>query len=180
MNWDDMVLVGRVARTHGLRGDVIVSPETDFVTERFRPGATMWMRTAAGDEQLTVKAVRLQNGRPVVTFEGFTSIDSAGRLTGQELRVPEESLQTLGPGQYYEHQLAGCSVVTVGGELVGVVERVESGAGATRLVVQGERGEVLVPLVEHICLEIDVEGRRIRVDPPEGLLELNESKRSPR
>jgi 16S rRNA processing protein RimM len=179
MNWDDMVLVGRVARTHGLRGDVVVNPETDFVAERFRPGATMWIRSGAGEEQLTVTAVRLQNGRPVVAFEGFSSIDSAGRLTGQELRVPEASLQPLASGQYYEHQLAGCSVATVGGEEVGVVDRVERGAGGSRLVVRGDRGEVLVPLVEHICREIDVEGRRIRIDPPEGLLELNESKRNP-
>ena len=139
-----MVLVGRVARTHGLRGDVVVNPETDFVAERFRPGATMWIRSAAGEEQLTVTTVRLQNGRPVVAFEGFSSIDSADRLTGQELRVPEASLQPLAPGQYYEHQLAGCSVATVGGEEVGVVDRVERGAGGSRLVVRGARGEVLV------------------------------------
>ena len=63
MNWDDMVLVGRVARTHGLRGDVIVHPETDFVEERFHVGATMWTRSGGHDEQLTVGAMRLQNGR---------------------------------------------------------------------------------------------------------------------
>ena len=180
MKWDDMVLVGRVARTHGLRGDVVVNPETDFVAERFRAGATMWTRSADRDEQLTVVTARLQNGRPVVTFDGFSSVDAADRLAGQELRVPEASLQPLAPGQYYEHQLKGCSVSTVGGDEVGVVERVEGGAGGSRLVVQGAWGEVLIPLAEHICREIDVVERRIRIDPPEGLLELNESKRSRR
>jgi 16S rRNA processing protein RimM len=180
MNWDDMVLVGRVARTHGLRGDVIVHPETDFVAERFHVGATMWTRSGGHDEQLTVGAMRLQNGRPVVGFEGFSSIDSAARLAGQELRVSEASLQPLAPGRYYEHELIGCVVETVGGNEVGVVGRVDSSVGGSRLVVEGARGEVLIPLAEYICREIDTATRRIRIDPPDGLLELNEPKRSRR
>ena len=180
MNWDDMVLVGRVARTHGLRGDVIVHPETDFVAERFRVGATMWTRAAGGDEQLTIVAARLQNGRPVVAFEGFSSIDAVARLAGQELRISEASLQPLTPGRYYEYQLVGCAVETVGGDEVGVVGRVDSGVGGSRLVVEGPRGQVLIPLAEYICREIDMVARRIRIDPPDGLLELNESKRSRR
>jgi 16S rRNA processing protein RimM len=180
MNWDDMVLVGRVARTHGLRGDVIVHPETDFVAERFRVGATMWTRASGRDEEVTIVAVRLQNGRPVVAFEGFSSIDAAARLAGQELRVPEAALQPLTPGRYYEHQLVGCAVETVDGDQVGVVGRVDSGVGGSRLVVEGARGEVLIPLAEYVCRDIDTAARRIRIDPPDGLLELNEPKRSRR
>ena len=172
-NWDDMAVVGRVARPHGLRGDVVVNPETDFVAERFRPGATVWMRSAEREEQLTIASARVQNGRPVVGFEGVSSIEAAERLAGLELRVPEESLQTLEPGQYYEHQLVGCSVSTADGP-VGTVVRVDRGAGGSRLVVEGARGEILVPLAADICVEIDVAGRRIRIEPPEGLLELNE------
>jgi 16S rRNA processing protein RimM len=180
MDWQDMVLVGRVTKTHGLRGDVMVHPETDFVSDRFRVGATMWTRASGGDEQLTIRTVRLQNGRPVVGFEGILSIDSAARLAGQELRVSESSLQPLAPGRYYEHQFVGCAVETVSGDTVGVVERVDSGVGGSRLVVQGARGEVLIPLAECICREIDMGARRIMVDPPDGLLELNEPKRSRR
>ena len=174
MNWDDMVLVGRVARTHGLRGGVVVHPETDFVAERFRPGATVWTRSAGRDEQLTIASARVQNGRPVIGFEGLSSIEAAERLAGLELRVPEESLQLLEPGRYYEYQLVGCAVQTAEGDGVGTVVRVEGGAGGSRLVVQGARGEILVPLAVDICVEIDVGGRKIRIDPPEGLLELNE------
>jgi len=172
-NWDDMAVVGRVARPHGLRGDVVVNPETDFVAERFRPGATVWMRSAGREEQLTIGSARVQNGRPVVGFVGLSSIEAAERLAGLELRVPEEALQPLEPGQYYEHQLVGCSVSTADGP-VGTVVRVDRGAGGSRLVVEGARGEILVPLAVDICVEIDVTGRRIRIEPPEGLLELNE------
>ena len=172
--WDEMAVVGRVARPHGLRGDVVVNPETDFVADRFRPGATVWTRTAGREEELTIASARVQNGRPVVSFEGLSSIEAVERLAGQELRVPEESLQPLEPGRYYEHQLVGCAVETAEGAAVGTVARVESGAGGSRLVVQGARGEILVPLAVDICVEIDVVGRRIRIRPPEGLLELNE------
>jgi 16S rRNA processing protein RimM len=175
-DWDAMVLVGRVARPHGLRGLVIVNPETDFVEDRFRAGATFWTRSARGDEQLTVTSARVQNGRPVIGFEGFSSIEDVERLAGLDLRVPEEELQPLEPGTYYHHQLIGCAVETVAGERVGDVVRVDGGAAGSVLEVKGPRGEVLIPLAVEICVEIDIERKRIRVAPPEGLLDVNRSR----
>jgi 16S rRNA processing protein RimM len=172
-DWDDMVLVGRIARPHGIRGHVFVNPETDFVEDRFAPGATFWTRSARGDEQLIVASARRQNGRPVVGFEGFSTIDEVERLAGLELRVPEETLQPLEEGVYYQHQLVGCVVETTAGERVGEVTRVDGGAGGSLLAVDGERGEVLVPLAVDICVHIDVGAKRIRIEPPDGLLELN-------
>ena len=172
-NWADMVLVGRIARTHGIRGQVVVSPETDFVDERFQKGAKVWCRTARGEEQLTVASMRVQKGRPIVGFDGFESIDDVERLTGAELRIPEEALQPLSDGTYYHHQLMGCVVDTVGGERVGTVVRVEGGSAGSVLEIQGPRGQVLVPLAAPICVDIDVRSKRIRIDPPEGLLDVN-------
>jgi len=172
-SWDDMVLVGRIARPHGLRGHVFVNPETDFAEARFRPGAVVWMRAADGPRALTVASARMQSGRPVIGFEGLSHVDEVETLAGAELRVPEQDLQPLGPGHYYEHQLVGCRVETLRGEQVGVVSRVEGGAGGSRLIVDGRRGEVLIPLAADICVDVDIAARTIRVDPPEGLLELN-------
>lgn len=172
--WDRMVLVGRIARPHGIRGHVIVTPDTDFVEDRFQTGATFWTRSDRGNEVLTVNSARLQNGRPVIGFEGFEKIEAVERLAGLELRVPEDSLLPLDAGAYYVHDLVGCAVETISGEPVGEVKRVEGGAGASVLSVEGRRGEVLVPLAADICVEVDIGGRRIRINPPEGLLELNE------
>jgi 16S rRNA processing protein RimM len=172
-DWDQMVLVGRVARPHGLHGQVIVNPETDFVEERFRTGATLWTRSARGDEPLTITSARVQNGRPVIGLEGFSSIEDVERLAGLDLRVPEEELQPLEAGMYYHHQLVGCAVETMAGEQVGNVVRVDGGAAGSLLVVNGGRGEVLIPLAVGICVEIDVAAKRIRIDPPEGLLDVN-------
>jgi 16S rRNA processing protein RimM len=177
-DWDEMVLVGRVARPHGIRGQVIVNPETDFVEERFKTGARLWTRSARGDEQLTITSSRVQNGRPVIGLEGFSSIEDVQRLAGLDLRVPEEQLQPLDAGMYYHHQLIGCAVETVDGERVGDVVRVDGGAAGSVLQVEGPRGEVLIPLVVEICVEIDVGSKRIRINPPEGLLDVNAGARS--
>ena len=172
--WEDMALVGRIAKPHGLRGDVVVRPETDFVEERFAVGATFWTRSARGDEALTIATARVQNGWPVVGFDGFSRIEDVERLAGLELRIPEDALQPLAEHTYYQHQLAGCTVETTGGEQVGAVTRVDGGIAGSLLVVNGGRGEVLVPLTLAICVEIDIAAKRIRIEPPEGLLELNE------
>jgi 16S rRNA processing protein RimM len=169
-----MVVVGRIAKPHGLRGNVVVNPETDFIEERFRTGATLWARRNGRKEALTIASARVQNGRPVIVFEGLATLDDVEPLSGLELRVPEDDLQPLEAGRYYEHQLLGCMVEGPGGESIGPVVRVEGGAGGSRLVVAGARGEILIPFALDICVAIDVAAKRIRIDPPEGLLELNE------
>jgi len=176
-DWDDMVLIGRIARPHGLKGDVIVNPETDFVEQRFATGSRMWTQRAGIVESLTVRSARVQGGRPIVGFDACGAIEDAERLAGCELRIPERDLVALEAGQYYQHQLTGCDVETLSGLRVGTVVKVEGGLGGSRLVVAGSRGEVLVPFVTDICPEVDVAARRIRINPPEGLLELNEKPR---
>src|SRR5262245_60470477 len=171
-----MVLVGRIARPHGIRGQVAVNPETDFVEDRFVPGATLWTRSPRGDEELVIETARVQNGRPIVGFAGFQRIEDVERLSGAELRVPEDTLRRLEAGTYYVHQLVGCVVETAGGERIGEVARVEGGAAGSLLAIDGRRGEILIPLALDICVDIDVDAKRIRIDPPRGLLELNDKK----
>ena len=172
--WDDLVLVGRIARPHGIRGQVAINPETDFVEDRFTPGAAFRTRSDRGDETLIVATSRVHNGRPIVGFEGFERIEDVERLAGLELRVDEQTLQPLEAGTYYHHQLRGCQVVTTGGDVVGEVARVEGGASGSLLAIDGPRGEVLIPLAADICREVDLAAKRITIEPPEGLLELNE------
>jgi 16S rRNA processing protein RimM len=171
--WDDFALVGRVARTHGHRGQVIVDLVTDFAAERFAAGATVWTLSDESPVPVRILESRMHMGRPVLTLEGIGSMNEAVRLRGVELRVPASELRGLPQGSHYHHDLVGCILTTVGGRVVGVVRAVEGRPGAQRLVVGEGRGEVQVPLVDAICVEIDVVGRRIVVDLPEGLLELN-------
>jgi 16S rRNA processing protein RimM len=174
-SWDDLVLVGRVARPHGIRGQVVVNPETDFVAERFHAGAQMWTRVQGRETVLTIAQARVEGRRPILAFDGYATVEAAEALAGAELRVPESELQPLPDGSYYLHQLAGCRVETVEGAAVGTVRRVDGGAAAAMLVIDGSHGEVLVPFVQEMCVGVDVAERVIRVRLPEGLLELNET-----
>lgn len=171
--WDDMVLVGFIARTHGNKGQVILNSESDFAEQRFRVGARLFARIGEGPiETLAVTSVRFQQGRPIIGVAGISSISEAERLAGAELRVPESDQEALPEGVYYHHQLIGCEVVTNTGQALGRVSDVQGDGQATRLIVRGPRAELMVPLAEEICA-VDVAAKRIVVTPPEGLLEVN-------
>jgi 16S rRNA processing protein RimM len=172
--WDDMLLVGVVARTQGNRGEVIVNATTDFVDDRFGEDAVLWGRRVPDGavERLQVTQFRMHLGRPVVVFGGVASINDAERFTGWELRVPPDTARQLPAHVYYHHELVGCAVWTAAGEQVGAVASVDGEGEAVRLVVATAGGPVLVPLTQAFCT-VDVAARRITIDPPEGLLEVN-------
>ncbi len=151
-----------------------MNPDTDFVDERFAVGSSLWTQVAGVVEEVRVVRASLGGRRPIVGFEGASSVADAQRFAGAELRVPETALAALGPGVFYLHQLIGCRVETAAGDVVGEVARVEGGAGASLLAVAGPGGEVLIPFAASLCPTIDVERRLIVVDAPEGLLEVNE------
>jgi len=178
--WDDLVVVARVARSHGRRGEVILNLETDFPEQRFAPGNRVFVRRSAQAEELVVRSVFFMKARPVVGFEGFESIDDADTLAGLELRIPAGELADLPPGMFYHHDLVGCRVETTGGDVVGDVVAVEGSGEASRLVVGTPRGEELIPLASEMVPVIDPHARRIVVAAPEGLLGLNETARSRR
>ena len=171
-DWDDLILVGVVARTHGNKGQVIVNPHTDFVEERFREGARFQVRLADGTRQVAeVTAARIHQGRPVIGLAGVESISEAERYQDAELRIGAAEQQPLPEGQYYHHQLVGCEVVGEDGTRIGRVTAIEGAMGQSRLVVAGDRRRHEIPLAVDICT-VDVAGRRIIVRPLEGLLEL--------
>lgn len=172
--WEEMLLVGVVARPQGIRGEVVVNATTDFVDDRFGEGAVLYGRRPPDGpvERLTVTRFRVHLGRPAVVFAGVASMNDAGRFAGWELKVPAASARQLPPHVYYHHELVGCAVRTVGGDEVGTVTAIEGEGDTVRLVVTSAAGPVLVPLTQAFC-EVDLAERRITLDPPEGLLEVN-------
>lgn len=174
-DWDSLVLVGRVARAHGNKGQVIVNPETDFPEERFRVGNAVFTRSAGGElRERLIEASRMQQGRPVLALAGIETMNDAEALAGAELRVPESALGELPHGAYYHHELVGCEVRRQDGTVVGTVKGIEGPMNGSTLVVEGRHGEVLIPLASEICVSIDPKGHLILIAPPEGLIELNE------
>ena len=171
-----MIVVGRVARAHGRRGEVIVNLETDFPEQRFRPGGVVYVSSGESGRALSIEGVRFQSGRPVVVFEGIGTIADAEGLAGCELKIPETEQQPLPADMYYEHSLVGCDVRSVNDESVGRVVAVQGVPGAQRLVAWSNdagEDEVEIPFADSICVRVDLERRMVVVDPPAGLLELN-------
>jgi 16S rRNA processing protein RimM len=168
----DLVLVGRIARTHGIRGHVIVNPETDAPAERFVEGRVLQLEMPGRSEPMTIESVRFHQGRPIVGFSGVDTMDAAEALLGAELKLPEAELPPLPAGTYYRHDLVGCEVRDTTGQAIGRVTSVDGPLERSRLVIAGPRGEVMVPMVGGICVRVDPGAKLIVVDPPAGLLDL--------
>src|SRR5688572_30363137 len=149
--WDQMVIVGRIARPQGNRGEVIIDADTDFPGERFAAGSSVFTRRGDTVETLTVAEFRIHGTRPVVRFEGTASIDEAELLRGLEMRVPEAALGALPEGMWYHHELLGCRVRTKDGRDVGTVVAIQGPTERSILEIEGPEGPALVPLAAEFC-----------------------------
>lgn len=167
-----MVLVGRVARPQGIRGEVAVDSSTDFPEDRFAPGGMVFINRGGDAVPMTIADFRMQGGRPVLRFEHVTSMNEAETLRGLELRVPESALGALPDNVWYHHQLLGSTVRLKDGSDVGKVVGIQGPTERSILVIEGPGGEALVPLVAEFCT-VDTGRKEIVIDPPEGLLEVN-------
>lgn len=171
---DDLVAVARAVKTRGLRGELVAELLTDF-PERFE-GLENLIAVAPDGKRSELKLEEhwFQGERVVLKFAGFDSIEAASHLVGFEFAVPESERVELEEDEFYDWELAGCRVETIEGERLGVVREVMKTGGVSVLVVENEasKREHLIPLAESICVEINVEDKVIRVDPPEGLLEF--------
>jgi 16S rRNA processing protein RimM len=170
------VIVGRIGRPHGIRGEVVVGVRTDEPELRFMAGAMIGVSPAPdGDnppEQLRVASTRWHSGQLLVAFTGITDRSAAGELTGRWLSVDSSQLPApRDPDEFRDHDLVGLSVRTPAGEAVGVVTDVLH-YGQDLLVVRHPGGEeTLVPFVKAIVPEVDVAAGRLVIDPPPGLLD---------
>lgn len=168
------LVVGRVGRPHGLRGEVTVEVRTDDPDQRFAAGSSL-ATDPADRGPLTIAASRWHSGRLLVCFAGYDDRAAAETLRGTVLVIDAAGLAPLAdPEEFYDHDLIGLQVVTVAGEHVGTVADVLH-HGQDLLVVSGagpQAGtEVLVPFVAAIVPEVDVAGGRLVIDPPPGLLD---------
>jgi 16S rRNA processing protein RimM len=171
---DAPILVGIVARAHGIRGEVVVDPTSD-VPGRFAPGTVLSAAIPGAGRLLTVVASRLFQRRWLVRFEGVATRGEAEALHGAELTVPRERVAPLPEGRYYRFQLLGLEARTPGGAPLGRVEDVFSTGANDVLTVRGARGEILIPMLDTVVRSVDLEAGVIVLDPPPGLPGLEET-----
>jgi len=165
------VMVGRIGRAHGIRGEVVVGVSTDEPDERFAPGSTF--DTDLG--LLTVESMHWHSGQLLVKFAGCSSRNAAEDLRGVWLGVDSDTLPAPSdPDEFRDYDLVGLAVETIDGRAVGVVTDIAH-LGQDLLQVRAPGGgQLLVPFVKAIVPEVDLATGRILIDPPAGLLDLGE------
>jgi 16S rRNA processing protein RimM len=175
-----LLVVGRIGRPHGVRGEVTVEVRTDEPEQRFAAGSVLVTDPAAASVQsvvpptLTIEDVRWHQGRPLVLFDGYYDRDLVENLRNVLLCVDSDELESpADPDEFLDHELVGLSAVSPGGEVLGTVARVDHAPASDLLVLaRPGGGTALVPFVKAIVPVVDVRGGKVVVDPPAGLLDL--------
>jgi len=169
---DELVAIANIVRTRGIKGEVVADILTDF-PERFEGLQDVTAVRQSGERfELKIENHWFQNGRVILKFVGVDSIESGETLRDIEICVPESEVCELKVDEYFDWELVGCKVEIVNGELIGSVRELMRTGGTELLVVEGEGKEFLIPFANAICVEVDIENKLIKVDPPEGLLEF--------
>jgi len=172
------LVVGRVAKAHGITGELVVDVRTDDPDERFAPGNRLRLKPARGDggQVVVIESARPHSGRLLVRLPGVSDRNGADALRGHLFVVDTAELPPIDdPDEFYDHQLEGLSVRTVDGQDLGSVTEVLHTAAGELLSVRTDDGrEVLVPFVSAIVTSVSLVDRLVEIDPPEGLLNLDD------
>jgi 16S rRNA processing protein RimM len=169
------LLVGRLRKPHGLKGDCAVFPLTDEPDAVFAPGRSVWVKDLSGDlvaGPLTIARSRKYHREWLVAFRGHDRIEAVEAWRGTFLAAEVSQLRALEANEVYLHELAGFAVRDLAGAPLGVVSDLDEGPTGVMLTVQGPRREFLLPFRKEFVREVDRAGRRLVVELPAGLLEL--------
>lgn len=169
------LVVGRLRKPHGLKGDCAVFPLTDEPTDVFTPGKEVWVKNLAGE--LVAGPLRIERSRPyhrewLLAFRDHLRIEAVEVWKGHFLTAEAAALRPPADGEVYLHELAGFAVQDAAGTPLGLVSRVLELPAGLMLEVQGSKREFLVPFRKEFVRELDRAGRKLKVDLPEGLTEL--------
>ncbi|TXC91981.1 ribosome maturation factor RimM [Metabacillus litoralis] len=166
--------VGKIVNTHGVRGEVRVISKTDFADERYQPGNKLYIFKENSEEHLEVVVVshRVHKNFDLLTFKGMNSIQDVEPFKGSLLKVTEDQLTELDDGEYYFHEIIGCQMFTDEGLEIGVIREIlATGANDVWVVKRKEGKDLLVPYIDDIVSEINIEDKKIIITPMEGLLD---------
>ncbi len=165
--------IGKIVNTQGVKGEVRVVAITDFPEKRFKVGNRLYARTAKSKTliPLEVDGVRKHKQFILLHFKGYPTINDVEFLKPSELMIDETSLSNddLKPGEYYYHQIIGLDVYE-GDQLVGQVKEILSpGANDVWVVQRKAKKDLLLPKIDSVIKDVDLENHRIMVEIPEGL-----------
>jgi 16S rRNA processing protein RimM len=179
------LVVGHLNKPHGTKGELFVWPLTDHPESVYAPGAFVIVADTEGSEpdvkigSLRIETVRAFRNGFLVGLEGVADRNRAEALRGRYLLMPIEQLEPLAEGELFYHQLLGMEVVTKEGRRLGEIHEVYELRPAAMLEVRGPEGEVMIPYLSHIVVEVDAKAGRMVIDPPAGLLDEPDESEQP-
>ncbi|MGG3956041.1 ribosome maturation factor RimM [Bhargavaea massiliensis] len=165
--------VGKIVNTHGIRGEVRVISRTDFAQERYKIGNVLYIFMENKPPiEVKVASHRVHKSFDLLAFEGYDNINLVEKFKGAMIKVPESQLQPLDEGEYYFHEIIGCTVVTEDGETIGEIKEILTpGANDVWVVKRKKGGDVLIPYIADVVKQVDVENKTITIHVMEGLLD---------
>lgn len=167
----DWLYVGKIANTHGLKGEVKILAATDFPKERFKKGNTLFLDVDGTKQEMTITTYRPHKQFHLVTFKGFENINLIEKYKGLKLYVHAEHVHDLSENEYYYHEIIGCAAI-VDGESIGVIDDIfETGANDVWVIKRPGKSDALIPYIESVVKEIDVEAKRIVITPIPGMID---------
>jgi len=161
----EYVTIGQILAPWGIKGKLKVEVVTDF-PQRFAPSSKIYIN----QQPMTIDSTEWHKGKAIIKLSTIDSIGDAQRLRGQPIEIHHSQLQPLPEGQYYHFQLIGLEVQTTQGELLGNITEILTAESNDIYVVNGARGEILIPAIEDVVKSIDLNKGRIVIEPIEGLL----------
>jgi len=164
--------VGKIVNTHGIRGELKIMPTTDFPEVRFAKNAELYLFMPDGQSVLAkVEAARPHKNMYIVRFKEFGNINEVEKFKGGMAKVSKEDLAELEENEYYFHQIIGCSVVTEEGDTLGkITDILTPGANDVWVVKTSTGKEVLIPVIDDVVLDVDIEQQQVKIHLMEGLL----------
>ncbi|SFS79873.1 ribosome maturation factor RimM [Paenibacillus sp. BC26] len=170
---DQWLSVGKLVNTHGIRGEVKIFSQTDFPEERFAPRKKLTLINPETKQQLEleVHSARFHKNMYIVKFKGFEDINQVEKYKGWELKVSKDDLVELEDGEYYQHQIIGCTVVTDEGAILGTItEILVPGANDVWVIQQPKGKQILIPVIDEVVLHVNVKDKVVKVHLMEGLI----------
>ncbi|MCQ4087163.1 ribosome maturation factor RimM [Saccharibacillus sp. JS10] len=166
--------VGKIANTHGVRGELKIFPFTDFPEVRFAKGKELILTSPEEGTQLKVKIVSAREQKTVyiVKLEGYDNINQVEKYKGWEVKVPKEEAVEAEDNAYYFHEIIGCTVWTEQGEELGsITDILTPGANDVWVVKRKGGKELLIPFIESVVKEVNIAEKKVRIELMEGLLD---------
>ncbi|GGP12321.1 ribosome maturation factor RimM [Oceanobacillus neutriphilus] len=163
--------IGKIVNTHGIRGEVKVLRITDF-EERFTPGNEVIITSEQKDITLTIDSHRIHKGFDLITFKGYTNINDVEKWKGMNLYINKNQAAELEEDAYYYHEIIGCRVETTEGEALGEIKEILSpGANDVWVVQRPGKKDLLLPYIEDVIKNVDIDTGTISVELMEGMLD---------